>query len=39
MAASSILQTRMDQRGTTWKWILIIFEYKNERYGQLEQQK
>ena len=29
-----ILQTRMDQRGLTSKWILTIFKYKNECYKQ-----
>ena len=31
---SSILQTRMDQKGTPWKWILTIFKYKNEYHKQ-----
>ena len=25
------------KRGTTWKWILTIFKYKNECYKQIEQ--
>ena len=34
-----ISQTRMDQRGSTSKWILTIFKYKNECYKQLERKK
>ena len=33
---SGTLQTRMDQRGTPWKWILTIFKYKNEYHKQLK---
>ena len=36
---SSILQTRMDQRGTPWKWILTIFKCKNEVPKQLGLEK
>ena len=32
---SGTLQTRMDQRGTPWKWNLRIFKYKNEYHKQL----
>ena len=33
---SGILQIRMDERRTPWKWILAIFKYKNEYHRQLE---
>ena len=35
----SILQTRMDQRVTTWRWIVSIFKFRNEIYKQLERKK
>ena len=34
-----ILQTRMNQGGLLWKWILTIFKYKNKCYKQLERKK
>ena len=39
LQSSGILQTRVDERRTPWKWILAIFKYKNEYRRQLELKK
>ena len=36
---SGIFQTRVDRKGTLWKWILTIFNYKIEYHKHLDLQK